>query len=104
METYKVDPQTYLNPNNFEVEVLNYREQSSNELQTIYTIKVQYKEQEPWKVSRTFNEFESLHQKLVRLFREVPILPSRSIFAISDREKENRMKQLESYLNVLSLS
>ena len=80
-----------LNPNFFKIEIEKYQEQSASDLQTLFTIKVSHGESDPWRVVRSFNEFESLHKKFVRLYREVPILPTRSIFNMSDREKDTRM-------------
>ena len=88
------------NPMAFQVNIEKFVEQANNDLLTLYTIKVQHLEAVTWRLVRSFNEFETLHRKFVKLFKEVPILPSRSFFAMSDQEQQSRMFQLESYLNV----
>lgn len=90
-----------LNPHLFQVTIEKFLEQSTSDLLIIYTIRVTFNENLSWKVERTFNEFESLHKKFVSLYREVPILPNRSLFALGEREKQIRMQQLEGYLNVV---
>ena len=89
-----------LNPHHYQITIEKYQEQSTTDLLIVYTIRVTYNDDTTWKVERSFNEFESLHKKFVKLYREVPILPNRSIFSMSDREKQIRMQQLESYLLV----
>jgi len=100
MEEVEHSLESKLNPMMFKIDIEKYQEQAGSDLLTLYTIRVQHGEDEPWKVVRSFNEFESLHRKFVKLYREVPILPSRSIFTMNDQQKEVRQQQLEAYLCV----
>lgn len=89
-----------LNPILFNVQIEKYQELAASDLLVVYTIRVTHSETNSWKIERSFNEFETLHKTFVKLYKEVPILPNRSLFSMSEREKNLRMQQLESYIMV----
>lgn len=53
---------------------------------------------ETFEVTRTFSEFEKLHEAFLKVSKKVPMFPAKNIFRLTEAEKLERKEQLSSYL------
>lgn len=84
--------------NLLEVNITSYQEQSSNDEESQYLIKVKYNNDQEWEVSRSFLNFQELHHKLAKTYCQCPILPPRAVLKLNQDEKAIRMRALNKYL------
>ncbi len=84
------------------VRIKNYSEDLVNgKSKTFYNIEVKATGNK-WGVSKRFNDFGTLNEKLKKLHGNLPILPKKTFFALKkESDKEERKKQLESYLKMV---
>lgn len=95
-EEEELPPMQKLNPLSFEILVEQNKFQTNGlNLNTLFNIEITHREQTTWIVEKSFNEFESLHQKFVNLFKDVPFFPSKSIF-----DSKEPSKSIRAYLKV----
>jgi hypothetical protein len=59
-----------------------------------------YNEEKSWKVEKTYNDFEEFHSSLSKILLNIPILPAKSIFKLSDADINKRKVDLDKYLKV----
>eukprot|EP01017_Pseudomicrothorax_dubius_P028231 TRINITY_DN3344_c0_g1_i5.p1 TRINITY_DN3344_c0_g1~~TRINITY_DN3344_c0_g1_i5.p1 ORF type:complete len:282 (-),score=74.70 TRINITY_DN3344_c0_g1_i5:62-907(-) len=67
-----------------------------------YEVVVNSRDGKKWELEKRFKDFDTLHQALKRVFSNIPDLPSKSLWTLSEAAQiERRREQLEKYMQLL---
>ena len=85
------------------VTIPSYRESEFDRKIILYGLEIIKREKDKFLLDKRYSEFNQLHTQLKKVFNDLPLFPSKTIFDISKNpeELEKRRSLLEKYLNVL---
>lgn len=84
------------------VTIPTYRESEFDRKIILYGLEILKRGKDKFLLDKRYSEFNQLHAQLKKVFNDLPIFPSKTLFDISKNpeELEKRRSLLEKYLNV----
>lgn len=86
---------------NLQLCIKEWKKSAMDQSVIIYVIEIT-KREEKWSVEKRYSEFDELNKTLKKTYANIPSMPGKSFFKISEPDQiEERRKGLEVYLKLL---